>query len=246
MAKQYRDTGITFKQIDINEADRIISVLTKYHGRVDAVAKGVRKIASRKGGNIDIMNKTKFSFANGKELDIVLEAELIDSYQHLKQKLSSTSILFYICELLDKFLQTGSRERETYDLTDLLLEVLKKYKSNLPLAAFELKIMAIQGYEPSLETCIKCNKPLGESQSFNLSPNSTGLLCAEENSHKGMAISAKTLKVIKFLLKNNLKDSIRIKTDKELLFQIKQVTKQWLEVVLDKELKSTKFLNTDN
>lgn len=243
--RTYKDTGITFKQNDLNEADRIISVLTKYHGRVDAIAKGIRKITSRKGGNIDLITLSKFAFAKGKNLDIVTEAELIESYTKLKRKLKPTMTLFYICELLDNFLKLGEKQRAIFELLLELLETLKKSNTQLPLRAFELKLIASQGFEPNLKTCLVCDKEFEEGKRRYLAFNQFGFLCSKERRVKGEIISDKTLKILRFLRKKSISESISLKADKKLEKELEKITQRWIEMIVEKDLKSKRYLNKD-
>lgn len=240
--RTYKDTGITFKQKDLNEADRIISVLTKYHGRVDAIAKGIRKITSRKGGNIDLITLSKFTFAQGKNLDIVTEAELIDPYTALKNKLKSTMTLFYICELLDSFLKVGQKQKKVFDLLQELLETLQNTNSQLPLRAFELKLISSQGFEPNLKSCLLCGDKFTANQKRYLAFHDLGFLCPKERKVKGEAVCDQALKTLNFLKDKNTAQTIKLRTNKKLEREIERITQKWIEIIVERELRSKKYI----
>lgn len=240
--RTYKDIGITFKQKELNEADKIISILTKYNGRVDAIAKGIRKITSKKAGNIDLIALSNFSFAKGKNLDIVTEVELINNFSKLKNKLESTFTLFYICELLDNLLKAGERQKETFDLLMNLLLSLHINNHKLSVRAFELKLMKQHGFEPNLKTCLNCDKRLKQNEKRYLSFHQLGFICNKEKETKGTLVSDKSLKVLNFLIKKDIKESHKIKTTKKLDNEIQRITQNWLEMIFEKRLKSEKFI----
>jgi DNA repair protein RecO (recombination protein O) len=240
--KTFKDQGITFKQFNINEADTIYSILTKYHGRVDAIAKGIRKPTSRKAGNIDLITLSNFHFAKGKNLDIITEATLIENHDKLKRKLKSTLILFYICELLDSFIQKGESQRKTYDLLIELLNALKLSKNNFPLTSFELKLMSEHGYEPNLYSCLKCNDGFNREVKRYLAFDKLGFYCEKEKNTKGYEVSDRATKTLKFLMNNSIKNANNVKRDKILESEIEKITKRWIEQVLEKDIKSRKYI----
>ncbi len=75
----YRDTGVVLRTYKLGEADRIVVLLTADHGKVRAVAKGVRKTKSRFGGRLEPLNHVSLLLYEGRELDIVSQAETLDS-----------------------------------------------------------------------------------------------------------------------------------------------------------------------
>ncbi len=239
--KTYKDVGIPFKQINLNEADRIISILTKYHGRVDSIAKGIRKITSRKAGNIDLMTLSKFSFAKGKNLDVIIEAELVDNFEAKKKNLKSTFNLFYICELLDKFLNIGESQNELFEL---LLGFLNNKHSNRKtlLHSFELKLITDQGYEPNLKYCLISGDKFNSDNKKYLSNERLGFICKKTHEASTL-VNDNTIKIINFLIKNSITDSLRLKIDKKYENEIKNIIKIWMNIILEKELKSKIFID---
>ncbi|MBN2015609.1 DNA repair protein RecO [Candidatus Dojkabacteria bacterium] len=240
--KTFKDIGITFKQIKINEADIIFSILTKYHGRIDAIAKSIRKLTSRKAGNIDLVYLSRFSFVRGENLDIITEAELVDDYKNLKKKLNSTFQLFYICELIDNFIQSGEEQNKLFHLVIELLHTLEISKSKLPLRSFELKLITEMGFEPNLKTCLNCGRPFVENDKKYLSVDKFGFFCSREKSPKGRLITNKILKSLKFLHEHDIKSSNKLKTNKILDQDVFRITKQWIENITEKEIKSEKYM----
>ena len=76
----YRDEGVVLRTIKLGEADRIITILTRNHGKIRAVAKGVRRVKSRFGGRLEPFMRDDLLIAEGRSLDVVSQAASISAY----------------------------------------------------------------------------------------------------------------------------------------------------------------------
>ena len=76
----YRDEAIVLRTHKLGEADRIITLLTRQHGRVRAVAKGVRKTTSRWGSRLEPFTHVDLQLAEGRNLDVVTQADTLDAF----------------------------------------------------------------------------------------------------------------------------------------------------------------------
>ena len=76
----YRDEAVVLRTFPLGEADRIVVLLTKRHGKVRAVAKGVRRLKSRFGGRLEPLMRVDLLLAQGKSLDVVSQAVSIAAY----------------------------------------------------------------------------------------------------------------------------------------------------------------------
>ena len=76
----YRDEGVVLRTTKLGEADRIVTLLTRSHGKIRAVAKGVRRVKSRFGGRLEPFMRVDVLIATGRTLDVVSQAESISAY----------------------------------------------------------------------------------------------------------------------------------------------------------------------
>lgn len=123
--KTYTSEGIILSRKNYSEGDRILVVLSKHYGKVSLLAKGVRKIKSKKRGHIEIFSKLKFSAVHGKGMDIITEAETIDDFSNIRVNLNKISLAYYFCEVINKITQEDDNSSSIYDLFSLKLEQLK-------------------------------------------------------------------------------------------------------------------------
>ncbi|MDD3647582.1 MAG: DNA repair protein RecO [Candidatus Dojkabacteria bacterium] len=241
MSRTYSDKGIVFKQVNIGEADNIVSILTKYHGRVDAVAKGVRKLTSRKSGSIELANLSSFAFAKGRNLDIITEAKTINDYKSLKTSLRTNFYIFFICEVLDNIIKTEDRQKEIFSLTSGLLEMLSTNINLILLCTFILKLMHLSGFDPNLTACLQCGKQLSEDEKKYASSFDLGLLCSREKNQRNK-ITNKQIKSLRYLRSCSLEDSLKLRVTDNEKTDLYITLLSWLEIIFGKEMKSGKYI----
>lgn len=145
----YSDEGIVLARRNFGEADRILSVYSKHHGKISLLAKGVRRPGSRKRGHVEIFTFVKFSATQGKNLDIVTEAEIIDSFSEVRKSLKKISLAYYFMEVIGRITHEGE---PNYELFNLILENLQRLKDEKKLKKlrldFVLKLLIILGFWP--------------------------------------------------------------------------------------------------
>jgi len=127
MAGIYKTEGIIIKRKNFGEADKILTIFTKHCGKIKVIAKGIRKITSKKAGTLELFNHCKLVLAKGKDLDIVTEAQVINSFSSWRKNLDKVGIAWYFCELVDKLTAESQANRN-------LFELLKNYLENIPQA----------------------------------------------------------------------------------------------------------------
>lgn len=155
----FSDHAIILKRTDFDEAKRIITLLTRNHGKISAIAPGVRKLTSRKGSHLELFNHAQVFLAKGKNLDIITEAATINSFENIRNNLEKIGQSYYIAELVDALLP---EEQKNYRVFNLLLNALSRLnkkrireletreleneKTNLLLRNFEIDLLKTLGF----------------------------------------------------------------------------------------------------
>lgn len=121
----YTDRAIILKRYPYGEGDYLITLLSANRGKFTALAKGVRKINSKRGAHLDLFNHVKASFYSGRgSLDIITEVKTLDDYQGLRGNLDKIQPAFYFCELVDVLLPENQKNYSTYKLLTKALDYL--------------------------------------------------------------------------------------------------------------------------
>lgn len=108
--------GIVLSKANYGEADRIFFVLTYHYGKLALLAKGVRKIKSRKGRLLEVFNLIKFQASRGKNLDLVEEVEVIKSFRGIRTNLKRAALAYYFSEVLLKILPEGEENKKIFNI----------------------------------------------------------------------------------------------------------------------------------
>jgi len=114
--RTYRTHAVVLRRRDYLDADRILMLFTPNMGKVEVIAKGIRKTMSRKAGHLELLTHTALLLANGRTWDIVSEAVTVESFRHLRLDLDCISGASYISELVDSFSETDDENRPLWDL----------------------------------------------------------------------------------------------------------------------------------
>jgi DNA repair protein RecO (recombination protein O) len=184
----YRDEAVVLRVHKLGEADRIVSMLTRRHGRVRAVGKGVRRTSSRfgarlePGSHIDVQLHTRLSEGQSspggqRGLDLVTQTESIGTYgAQLANDYARWTAVSAICETAERLTEEGEPSLRLFLLVVGALRALveRVHPSGLVLDAFLIRAMANAGWEPALNECAKCSAP-GPHAAFNVAAG--GVVC---------------------------------------------------------------------
>jgi len=128
--RSFSSRGLVLARINYGEADRIVFILSEDYGRLPFLAKGVRRLKSRKRGSLEPFTLVRFEAAKGKGLDILREVELLRSSSRLRRDLKKMSLAYYFAEVLGKILSEGEASKSVFNLALVYFEKLEK-SSNL-------------------------------------------------------------------------------------------------------------------
>lgn len=183
-SRVYSIQAIVLRRTDYGEADRIVSLLTPELGKLRVLAKGARKITSRKAGHIELFARTQLLIAKGRSFDLITQAELIETYRALREDVTRGAMAHYLCELAEQFAPEDSDSAALYDLLAEGLGWLCE-ANDLQLTAryFELRLLTLEGYRPELFKCARTGDRLEVDRDANVeraafSPAEGGMVLA--------------------------------------------------------------------
>lgn len=244
-SRLYRTEAIILRRRDFGEADRLLTLYTPELGKLKAIAKGVRKPTSRKGGHVELFTHSRLLIARGRTLDIVTQAETIEAFLPLREDLWRTTHAYYAAELLDRFTKEGIENRPLFDLLRAVLGWLSREADlNLATRFYELHLLALVGYRPQLFQCLVCRSPIEPVTNF-FSPAEGGVLCPRcgEGQTRADEIPLNVLKVLRFMQTNDYGVSRRLRLSQALHSQLESIMQRYIIYVLERKLKSVEFLH---
>ncbi len=124
MERTFKTEAVILSRKNFGEADKILTVLTKHYGKLRVRAPGIRRITSRKAPHLELFNLATLFLVQGKNMEIVTEAQTANCFLRLKKDLPKVGLAYYFCELVDRLCPERQENREIYDLLTKNLENL--------------------------------------------------------------------------------------------------------------------------
>ena len=172
----YSDLGIVLKRSNLGEADKLITLYTQRHGKVTAIARGLRKPSSKRAGSLELFNVVKSSFIKGKGgLDTLAEVQILASFPAWRRYLGRVNLAYQLAEVVDKLTPDHQPHPEIFEILSLALSQISSLGSDweLKIKNLKLKILVELGYWPRTKEFIGeidqfieglINRPLNSSK----------------------------------------------------------------------------------
>ena len=209
MSGLYRDTGVVLRHYQLGEADRIVVLLTEEHGKVRAVAKGVRRTTSKFGARLEPMSHVRLLLYRGRDLDIVSQAESVESLAPLLADLDRASQALAALEAVDQLALEREPSPALYRmLVGVLRTIAGPEPSPLVVPAFFWKLLAAEGLRPELDACVRCGGVEPEVTLVAFDLDEGGVLC--RSCRSGAAISPAALQLMRAILGGRLNEALAL------------------------------------
>lgn len=240
----HRTEAIVLKRHDFGEADRILTLYTPDRGKLHAIAKGVRRIASRKSGHIELFMHTGLLLADGRNLHVVTQAQAIQPYLGLRDDLVRTTYAYHIVELVDRFVGEGVSSPATFDLLRQSLSAMSECDDpSLVARFFELRLLGLLGYRPHLFQCASCSHEL-EPGDTDFSSEAGGVLCEScaGDFPDSVPLPDRAFRVLRFLQTREWALARRIALTPATRTALEALMNAYTRHLLERELKSVEFM----
>jgi DNA repair protein RecO (recombination protein O) len=241
----YKTPAVVLRQRKLGDADKIITLYSAGYGKVEAVAKGVRRIKSRLAGHVEPLNHASYLLARGRNLDIITQAQTIETFQPLRDDLGRLSRALYAAELLDR----GTEERsENLALYHLLLDTMRHLSErddlDLILRFFEMSLLIQLGYRPETRQCVVCRGKL-RAERNGWAPGAGGVVCPRcwHDEEAVAPLSVNALKVLRLLQAGDFHEVARLRISPELGGELERHLRNAIHYALERDVRSAAFLD---
>lgn len=243
--RSVRVDAVVLRHSDYGEADRLLTLFTRQRGKMRVVAKGARKIASRKAGHIEPFTHVKLQLAAGREMFLLTQADTVDAYLPLRDDLILTSQASYVLELLDRFTYEDETEHPT--IFRLVTESLSRLASGadvwLVLRFYEMRLLDQLGFRPQLFECVNCGREIqAEDQFFSFSAG--GVICPRcgQGLKHLHSISVEALKYLRHFQRSSYAEASRARPDNDVQRETESLMQGYFTYLLERELNTPGFL----
>jgi DNA repair protein RecO (recombination protein O) len=242
--RSQRVEAIVLRHTDWGEADRLLWLFTREIGKVQAVAKGVRKPRSRKAGHLEPFTRVELLLAHGRDLLIVTQAEAKDMFLALREDLVRVGYASYIIELLDRFTY---EEGENIRLYRLLSETLSRLNTEIQpsfsVRYYEIRLLDLVGFRPQLFHCINCGEEIQPEDQF-FSFEKGGVFCPKcgNNEPGAHSVSMAALKILRHFQRSRYAEAQRAQLSSMVDHELEELMGNYLSYLLERKLNSPSFI----
>ena len=244
MAKErtYIAEAIVLRRSDFLEADRRLTLLTPDRGRLNVVAKGVRRPTSRMAGHLELFTLAKVFVVRRRSLDLVVQAETVQTFPELRTELDRLPYAYQAVETAHILVQ---EEVEAHAEFALLVRALGALAATaalpLVLAAYKLQLLATLGYQAQLQACAQCGGPLSAERN-RIRADVGGVVCATCGGVSGLPAQVRAIKCLRWLALEPLHTVERLQCDLATTGQLEQTADAFVRYAAEQDLKTTPFL----
>lgn len=196
----YRDEAVVLRSWKLGEADRIVSLHTLDHGKVRAVAKGVRRTKSRFGGRLEATSRVAIQLYRGKgDLDTITQVETLGRHSDLHHNSDRFARASAMLEAIDQISPDREPNRAVHTLLVRALDTLSRDDSPLVVAGFFFKLLAYEGVLPELDQCVACS---GDGPFVSIDMVEGGVRC--QSCRQGRPVSPEALDLMRQIVGGQL------------------------------------------
>ena len=240
MSGLYRDQGVVLRSIKLGEADRIVSLMTQGHGKVRAVAKGIRKTGSKFGARLEPTSHVAFQCYRGRELDIVTQAETVDANRALREHYGCLTHAVSMLEAVDQVSLEKEPNPALYRMLVNALRTLAERPSPVVSTAFFWKLLSLEGFHPVLDACARCGEPGGPMIAFDFGEG--GAMCAACGRLGARRLTPEAFAVLGHLLGGRLHQVLAAPPPAPVLDEVERLGIAAVEYHCERRLKSASLL----
>lgn len=234
-----RDDAVVLRTYRLGEADRIIVLMTRDHGKVRAVAKGVRKTRSKFGSRLEPTTHVDIQLYQGRsELWTITQVETVDHFAEVRADLERLTSAVAMLEVIDQISLDHEPNPELHRMLVGALRTLDESGAALVVPAFHWKVLASEGFAPILDECVSCGS---RRNLVALDLDDGGVRCRD--CRRGIPISAPALDVTAQILGGELNAVLALESS-AVTAEVATLATAAVEHHLERRLRSVAVINS--
>lgn len=237
----YRDEGVVLRTSKLAEADRIVTILTQSHGKIRAVARGIRRTKSRFGARLEPFMRVDFLASTGRTFDSISQAESLSAYaEPICMQYDSYIAANVIVETADKLI---SDEHEPvarqYTLLRAALYALatRQHPASMIAFSYVLRALSFAGWTPLFTRCIVCGRAICNY----ISVPDGGMMCQTDKTLRAHYISGQAREILSCLAQGDWHNLMRYEgayKQASVYHEVEEFVNQWAQYYLERPIKS--------
>lgn len=171
--------GIVLREMRYKDTSKILTIFTREYGKVSVMARGAYRPKSQIIANTQPFSYNEYQFHRGRSFLYLNQADIIDSFYSIREKMERVIYGQYILELMDKSMELEMENMKIFDLFLKGLQVLSSLECKFLefIVAYELKFISFLGYRPNIDSCVLCKNQLTGDIKFSIQEG--GVICKD-------------------------------------------------------------------
>jgi len=239
--------AITLKRSNFSDSSQIITFYTRDYGKIQTIAKGIKRSVKGISGGIDLLTYNNIVFIQKEHsgLNILTEWILKDNFHLLRENSRKSYSAFYILELVREFTQENDKNEQLFELfVNILYKIAGKGDPVVNTLAFKVRMLALLGFMPEMNHCVACKAKMNSIKYAFFSVSEGGLHCQNcRRNTKGLVkISGGAIAIINYLADKAFQKIERLTIQPSLQDEVKKLLRYYISFLLSKELKMWRYL----
>lgn len=262
-----KSEAIVLKTCSFRETSLIVNLFTKDFGKIGGLIKGIRQAPQRYGGLPLVFSRSSIVFYERpkRDLNLVTQCDAEEQFLPIRQDLEKTNYANYFLELLDAVTFDYDKNERLFELTLDSLKALCLNRESWRIARiFEIRLLNLSGFKPRLDSCVNCQRKIAAQARLPLTKRGGqarlpgymrggqarfssilgGILCPRcfTSDSRAKPMLRGTLASIDYIEKSSWQKALHLKIAPDIASELVTILSSFLDIHLDKRIKSRKFL----
>ncbi|MBX4200616.1 DNA repair protein RecO [Candidatus Parcubacteria bacterium] len=242
MATHYKTRGFVFKKEDRSEADRIFTLFTSDFGKIELMARGIRKMTSKLRSGIELFSLSEIEFISSQHRNTLVDAVKIERFPGITEALGKTHVASQASALMNQFIKGQEADAHIWNLladffAKLNSHLLTEKNQALAYPYFFWNFISVLGYAPKLFHCASCEKALDPAVIY-FSNKEGGVLCVAcaGIDSEVKKIHQDIVKILRIILKKDWEILLKLKVEKDRQEGLGQISKEYCNYLLSSRI----------
>lgn len=239
---QYQTEAILLSTHDWSHADRMVTLFSRLHGKITAIAYGARRPKNTFSGSIQSFTYLDLVLSPGKNLDCIKQCEIKNSFREIRENLHYMAYGAVLAEITSALCPEKQPENGVFELLLAAFKQLTQRNPRLVILAAAWQLLSLTGFRPEYNNCVACGTPINHFPAF-FDATVGGLLCCSCRTTAQPSIFTENMQLfLDNLLHVNLDNPTRFTVSGTTLVQIEKILFSYLHHCLERPLKSVEFI----
>jgi DNA repair protein RecO (recombination protein O) len=238
--------ALVLQKYDLRETSMLVNFFSRDFGKISGELKGIRAEPGKFASNLELfsLNEIIFYRKRNSSVHLVSQADKTHNFEGIRNDISKSTMASFMMELVSAVMPQEDANQEIFELTHTSLKELEVNPMPEKITTiFKIKMLALSGFKPNLDSCVACEDRISDQSKFSLSLG--GLLCPRcwHKDSSSRTIFRGTVATILHIERNEFKNNLTLGMNPQIKRELEMILNAFLTFHLEKELKSQKVLN---